>query len=201
MAIPPTFEKAPEDRLLFIDYETWRLGANAALVLEVGWMMTDWNLDVSDDKIKHFVIKNDIDKLNQLPYDSLFEPHKTNGLFKEAINEDLTTSLKDVFTDLKSDIDAELSKGHRVMLAGNSVHFDRDRTLEANRNYHCNVHPLTGVHHHLIDFSVLNETFEAWNPDLVKGMFEKTTNHRVKNCLHDSLAQARFYKDLISRLS
>lgn len=183
-----------DDRLLWLDWETWGLGAYADIYLEMGFCITDWDVDMKMDPVS-FPIRHDEDTINGLPESELFEPHKTNGLLEDCVSS-RSRCLSDALASLRVRIDEEINAGHRVLLAGNSVAFDRDRTVHAGQSVGV-PNALHGVSHRMIDMSCIWECYRAWHPDLAENQPERTTNHRSINCLKDGIALARFWRDVI----
>lgn len=177
-----------DDRLLWIDVETVGLGALSTELLEIGWLFTDWSITPDWSTAKHYPIMREKD------YDmrDVFPPHMENGL----INATKTGGLPlDVVLDMLHDDITGMVSEHRVMLAGSSVGFDK-HAIEAH-------YPgmFSDCHHHLIDFSVLNEVYSAWNPSINATVPVKITDHRVMTCLHGSIALAQRYRDIITQAS
>lgn len=183
------------DRLLWLDWETWGLGEFADVFLEVGWCITDW-----DGHEIHRIVSHPIrwsrEDLNSLPKGELFEPHRSNGLLDDCCS-DSALPIKSILLSLRIDVRQELEDGHRVLLAGNSVAFDRDRARTAGKT---NDIPdvIDGVSHRLIDMSCIWECYRAWNPEIAVGQPERITDHRSRHCLEDSLNLFRYWRSVIA---
>lgn len=183
------------DRLLWIDWETWGLGALADVPLELGWCVTKWDGSQSRKIVSHSVRWTD-DEINALPQNELFEPHRSNGLIEEC-RSDLSVPIRDIMISLQIDIRGELDLGHRILMAGNSVHFDRERTTSiGSANGFKDI--LNGISHRMIDMSCILECYRAWNPDIADGAPEKRTNHRSARCLEDSLRLFGYWRGVMS---
>lgn len=173
------------DRLLWIDVET--VGIKDRTLLEIGWLFTDWDIEPDWESLKHHVVHVH----HSIDDSELFAPHRTNGLLTETRSLSTSCELDDIISELHDDIDDIARRGCRIMLAGSSVGFDKE-TLE-----HVDPTLFSACHYHRIDFSVLNETMEAWKPSVYHTVPDKITDHRVSTCLHGSIEQARAYRDII----
>lgn len=183
------------DRLLWIDWETWGLGAFADIPLELGWCITKWDGSKTRGIVSHCVRWTD-DVISSLPQDELFEPHRSNGIIREC-ESDSSIPIHDILASLQIDIRSEINLGHRVLMAGNSVHFDRERTISIGSvNGFKDI--LNGISHRMIDMSCILECYRAWNPEIADGAPEKKTNHRSARCLEDSLRLFRYWRGVMS---
>jgi oligoribonuclease (3'-5' exoribonuclease) len=182
------------DRLLWLDVETAGVDEGyESVLLEIGWIFTDWNIEPDWSLLKHYPIIRKPD----IPIERVFAPHFDNGLVQETANVEGTHArhVSDVIDELHDDIDSIADEGHRIMLAGNSVGFDRNAVSSNDPSV------FDRLHYHIIDISVLNEVFDAWNNPKFRDVPDKDTDHRVSTCLHGSIAQARAYRDIIRSLA
>jgi oligoribonuclease len=95
--------------------------------------------------------------------------------------------------DLLEYIKKYIPEPRHALLAGNSVHADKAFLRKE---------PYKKVHDHLsyriLDVSSLKEASKRWSPsDVVDGVPEKQALHKAKDDIYESIAEARYYKDII----
>lgn len=56
---------------------------------------------------------------------------------------------------------------------------------------------LDGLGHRSLDVSAVDEASRLWAPDVRAARPDRTTDHRVRHCLADSIALARYYKEAL----
>lgn len=170
--------------LLWMDTETTGLTPETSALLEIGLQWTDTDLNPLDDGFDtpiHYVG----------PVDGFIRNmHGPNGLLAECALED-TPDLADAERRALDYIRSRMADDTRVLAAGSTVRFDR------NMLDHHMPGLLDGISHRSLDVSTLLEAIRMWNPESARWLPEKTTDHRVRDCLNDSMNLARFAKGLI----
>lgn len=176
--------------LVWLDLETNGLNPEKDDILEVGVVLTDWNLTEVGRKswVLHY------------PYDVYIKAnnyvrrmHIENGLWEEVRGS--TLSLEDVEVAVMRFLQPYLERGALFVLGGNSVHFDQ--------NFLDKKMPLlaTFFHHRNLDISQLALCTERWSPQLYKEIsadfFKTKTPHRVLGDLDRCLESARQYRQKI----
>lgn len=176
------------DRFVFVDIETTGLEHTTELVLEIGVIITDLDLqqiDVYDSQVWESPL-----------YDRKWEStdpfvqtmHHGNGLLEQCRAEGQTMQ------DAEETI-AEFLKGHGVdgePMCGSSVHFDRMFLAEQ--------FPAIAecFSHRNIDVSTLKELCMRLNPELyakLEGAAPKRERHRVIEDIEDTIGELQFYRD------
>lgn len=189
-----TTEKQPprsQDVLVWTDIETTGLDPERDVVLEVGMIATDYELQPIDGvKDLHLVIRPRRLKLLRMD-DVPIHMHLHNGLLSECARShirgmDAATRISQWLTTLRA-------QSGRLVLAGSSVHFDR-RFLDRLHPPFIG-HVLDGVDHRMLDVSTLDEIARHLHPDTYKHRPERTTDHRVMHCLADTMHLYRYYLD------
>lgn len=180
-----------EDRLIWCDIETTGLDPRKELLLEVGFKITDLDLNVIDDRQVTIWTTPDYDehcKEDKVdPF--VWEMHKKSGLW------DVVQSEGSKPGEARTWI-YEWINGHGVSkdepLCGSSVQFDRlwlDMWMPEviNRFSYRN-----------IDISTLKELCRRYNPELYTKLEDDVPNHklhRVLPDLDDTIAEFKFYRD------
>ncbi|MDN5980153.1 oligoribonuclease [Bifidobacterium mongoliense] len=178
-----------QDVLVWTDVETTGLDPERDVVLEVGMIATDWELNPIDGvKPLHLVTHLDAVDLESMG-GVAFGMHERNGLLDECV----ASSLRAVDASRRVAAWLEALRAGPVVLAGSSVHFDRGFLRVMAGNFKPD--PLGGISHRLMDVSVLDMLAEHLYPDVYAHRPERTTNHRVMACLHDSMALYRYYRE------
>lgn len=187
------------DRLVWVDIETTGLNHMTELVLEIGFRITDLDLETIDDfdvliwdtpkydrKLDHMIVNRD-------DHAFVLDMHSAekSGLFEAAQKEGVPE-------DEAERLVADFLRGHGVgpdtkePLCGSSVQFDR---LFLTEQFPV-IHNLFSYRN--IDTSSVKELCMRYNPELYAKL-EKYTNpkklHRVLPDLTDTIDEARFYID------
>jgi oligoribonuclease len=167
---------------LWMDVETTGTDPKRDSILEIGLLFTDDQLNPLDEGF-HSVIKT---KRNFKPTDFIRGMHTPNGLLAECAAPDAPSREQ---ADMAARAYIAPHIGERIIAAGSSVRFDRD-FLDA-----FDPELLSPVYHRSLDVSTFYEATSAWRPGLAVQCPKPTTNHRVMNCLRDSIAYARFWQE------
>jgi len=175
---------------LWVDIETSGLDLHRGTILEVAAkLFSDSPLGNGKEEwswsspIK--TLKEDLWDMD----DFVRDMHIRNGLLSEAMES--TSTLQDFFVCLDSQLDSLAPRSERsVILAGNSVHFDRDWLYA-----HCP--PIKGLfHYRLLDISAINILLRDLGIDPYDGL-EKPENHRA---LSDIQASINTYRNIRRQL-
>lgn len=172
--------------LLWTDVETDGLDRDTGHLLEVGMVATGPDLEPLDDGVS-----------SPIRFDGAVDAfigrmHGPNGLLAECRT---APELDEVAQRCRAYVARHLAAADRMLPAGSSVSFDR-RWLGAHM-------PglLDGLDHRVFDVSCLDEAARMWAPDTWEGRPARRTDHRVRHCLSDSLALARYYKEALWDIS
>jgi oligoribonuclease len=176
--------------LVWTDVETTGLTPGRDVVLEVGMIATDWELNpVAGVKPLHVVVcQNAVDVWAHVG-EVAAGMHVRNGLLRECYRSDVD----EVKASRMVAAWLEALRVGPVVLAGSSVHFDRGFLSAMTGNV--TPDPLGGISHRLMDVSVLDMIAKHLYPDVYAHRPERTTNHRVMACLHDSMELYRYYRE------
>jgi oligoribonuclease len=175
--------------LIWTDIETTGLDETRDLILEIGMQATDWQLHPLDSGI-HLVVRPSLwwwKRRRMSPFAR--QMHMSNKLVDE-VNAGGTCGQIVAASRVIQYIDEHSGNG-MSLLAGSSVDFDR-RFLKQLRFLGHGA--LDGVSHRIVDVSVLDEIAKNLYPSIYALRPGKTTNHRVSNCLTDSMNLYRYYQ-------
>lgn len=181
--------------IVLLDLETTGLDPVRDLILEIGLIIVDWNLDEKSraNWIIHYPKEELLKKMTPL----VQRMHTDNELLDDC-NLSLLNSSNVEYMVMKT-LEPYLEEGSHFIMAGNSVFFDR--MFIKNQMKLLN----TLFHHRLIDVSNFSVVAERWTPnkfelirnELKELKVEKIKEHRVITDLENCLNQLRSYKDLI----
>lgn len=184
----------PNENLPWFDVETTGLSFLADVVLEVGLVITDVNLNVLDeaswvvyanDHRYHYALDGMGDFVRQM--------HTDNGLLDEVYDNSIRVSPNKAalgISDLLRAYDLPVSRS--TPLCGSSVQFDRTM-LDANFPA-----VLDGFSYRNLDVSSFKEWWERKYPEQILLRDEHVVpqkKHRVIPDIYDTLAEFQFYVD------
>lgn len=168
--------------LLWIDVETDGLDPERGHLPEVGLLATGSDLEPLDGGV-FSPIRFDG------PVDAFIgRMHGPNGLLAECRT---APEADEVAGRCRAYVARHLARSTDVLVAGSSVSFDRrwlDRHMPGL---------LDGLGHRSLDVSAVDEASRLWAPDVRAARPDRTTDHRVRHCLADSIALARHYKEAL----
>lgn len=168
--------------LLWIDVETDGLDPGSGHLLEVELLATNSDLEPLDEGF-----------FSPIRFDGSVDAfigrmHGPNGLLAECR---AAPPLDEVARWCRAYVARHLAATPDVLVAGSSVSFDR-RWLDA---YMPGL--LDRLGHRSLDVSAVDEASRLWAPDVRAARPDRTTDHRVRHCLADSIALARHYKEAL----
>jgi oligoribonuclease len=185
----------PQDVLVWTDIETTGLDPERDVVLEVGMIATDYELrHIPDVDDLHLVVHPSHAWLRWRRMSEFARHmHASNHLLDDCLEYGIETS--DAAIRMTRWL-APLHEGHgRLTFAGSSVAFDRSFIRRMRPGNPLVPAPIRGFGHRVMDVSVLDMLAEHLYPDVYAHRPERTTNHRVMACLHDSMALYRYYRE------
>lgn len=177
--------------LLWTDIETTGLDECRDAVLEIGMQATDWDLHPLDRGMR-VVVRSSRWWWRRLRVSAYCRHmHTVNRLIDEVDAGGAHTFSRSEAGSAVVEYSAKHSEGGVPLLAGSSVDFDR-RFLK--RMHFLGHSALEGVSHRIVDVSVLDEIARHRYPDVYAHRPDRTTDHRVANCLHDSMNLFHYYQ-------
>ncbi len=181
--------------LVWLDLETTGLDPINDSILEVGIILTDW--DLNEITRQNWIIHREEVEFKKMT-SFVQRMHTDNGLWEECRASPLSVKVAEV--DIMRFLEPYLEKATLFILGGNSVHFDRS-FIETNMRLLS-----TLLHHRIVDISSISLIIEKWAPEKFeqtrKTIKEKLKSmalkeHRTLSDLVRCLEYARMYKDLI----
>ncbi len=118
------------------------------------------------------------------------EMHDASGLWAEC---ETGTPLRDLVVDALAWLTSTGVEAKTLPLLGSSVHFDRE-WLKHGKAPELEAH----AHYQNVDVSTVRQLADAWYPGYEMGS-RPVKAHRAIADLHDTLAELRFYRDLMFR--
>ncbi|KAI1288584.1 Oligoribonuclease, mitochondrial [Mortierella claussenii] len=172
--------------VVWVDCETTGLTAQDKMI-EIAVLITDDNLNIiaeGPDLIIHQP-KEVMDKMNAW----CIEQHGASGLTAAVLTSKISTS--DACSQVLSFIQQHVPTPKRGILAGSSVHFDKN-FLEREMS------PVTDhLHYRIVDVSSIRELSRRWYPRDLR-MFQHTVaTHRALDDIKASINELRYYRNKI----
>lgn len=168
--------------ILWLDLEMTGLDAGSDLILEVATIATDW--DFNEIATYQGTVKNEDMTLDErLTANSVFwdaNPDSRKGLLAQNSQ---GKDLLQVEEELLGFLDTNFAPGIPVLLAGNSVHFDRRFII----NQWARVEQR--LHYRMLDVSSWKVVFE----NKFNQQFPKTQEHRALTDIRESIQELKFY--------
>lgn len=171
-----------ENPLVWIDLEMTGLDIKNDLIIEIAVI-------ISDSQMKNFITGPEIiiyqpsiimDNMN----DWCKKTHGESGLTQKV--KDSNNSMKEVEKQVLDFIKLHIPEPCKGILAGNSIHIDRQFLLKDM--------PLITDHLHfrIIDVSSIKELVKNWYPELP--LFKKKWGHRALDDIKESIDELKYYR-------
>lgn len=185
-----------DEYFVWLDVETFGLNPRVDPIIEVGFCVTNLDLEIIDGVNQILIWDADCDKRHKqlsarVDEDEsaawVLKQHRKSGLWDEArelgagrkySEEFLCDTLRDEYRGLP--------------MAGSSVQFDRNMLTNWMPKF-------AGLFHYRnIDISTVKELCKRWNPGVYQKLDQytgKQEKHRVEPDLQDTLGEARYYAE------
>lgn len=177
----PTYPTVVFEKYVWIDLEMTGLDPLRDHIMEIAMIITDSNLNtiLECEPIAIQLSKEVLDNMD--PW--CIEQHGKTGLTRECLESNRSLlQVQDWILDVLS---KHVPKGAGV-IAGNSVHFDKEFIR----------HHMPKVHDHLnykiLDVSTLKILSRTWCPNLPK--YEKSYSHRALEDIKESIGELMYYR-------
>ena len=174
------------DRLVWVDCEMTGLDLSADALVEIAALVTDYDLNVIGEGVD-VVIKPPAGALEQM-LDVVRTMHTDSGLLDEL---DSGVTLAEAEQRVLDYVTAQLPKGSRPPLAGNSVATDRAFLARDMRG----IDAL--LHYRIVDVSSIKELVRRWYPRTYYASPKKGGNHRALADIRESIAELRYYRSAV----
>lgn len=179
--------------LAWLDIETTGLNPNRDQILEVGFILTDDDLNESARRAWVLPFDGEVN-------DFILDMHTRSGLLREcgALHEgwkrwnDSSIPVKHVGLIEQEIVDwlKERLKGEKPPLCGNTISFDKSFVSFMPRGKEI----LDLFHYRSIDVSSIKELARRWRPDVYERRPKPAAQHRSLPDLEDSIAELKFYR-------
>ena len=153
--------------------------------------ITDGELNILDDQGYEAVIHHDQATLDRMG-DFCTKIHGESGLTNACLTS--TTNPTAAAAGLLSYIKSHIPEPKRGLLAGNSVHADRE--FLSHSPYDAVLEHLT---YRILDVSSIKEAARRWAPEKLKEAPRKKMLHQARDDILESIEEARFYQKTIFR--
>lgn len=180
--------KRESERIVWIDVETTGIDANIEKLLQVACIVTDGNLNPLNEgweaKVSYSMDEVSEMKENCIPF--VRDMHDKTGLWQALVTDGI--SVKELEKQLLEEIRLYTEKG-TARIGGNSITLDRNFI---NKNL-----PVVGdyLSYRSYDMSSISGWFELHDPS--SAPFEKENVHEALDDIRASIAEGRYYMELI----
>ncbi|OAJ37175.1 hypothetical protein BDEG_21238 [Batrachochytrium dendrobatidis JEL423] len=157
------------------------------VIIEIACIITDGNLNAVQERYDLVLHqpKSVMDQMN----DWCIQTHGESGLTKQVIESTLT--LKDAEATILDFVKRHIPKQREGVLAGNSVHVDR-------QFLHKHMPLLIDhLHYRIVDVSSIKEIGMRWYPDFYKKAPKKKLAHRAMGDILESIEELKAYRLLM----
>ena len=182
-------QSTPKNRLVWVDLEMTGLDPNQDSILEIATIVTDADLNELAQGPVYAVSHPETDLRAMDAWNT--EHHSASGLWKRVIESDTSMQMAEQGTlkFLAEWVDAGASP-----MCGNSICQDRRfmyRLMPELERW---------FHYRNLDVSTVKELAARWAPDVLLG-FEKQNRHEALEDIRESIAELRYYRPFMGRLS
>ncbi|KAL8777373.1 MAG: hypothetical protein Q9213_007890 [Squamulea squamosa] len=179
--------------LVWIDCEMTGLDVENDEIISLCCFITDAQLNLLDEQGWEAVIHLDKSRLDAMD-DWCKSTHGKSGLTAASIAS--TTSAEQAAKGLLAYIKKYVPRSRRALLAGNTVHADkaflRKPPFDPVIRY---------LHYRILDVSSINEAARRWAPpESLDGAPLKAGLHQAREDILESIAEARFYRDIFFKV-
>ncbi|KAL3902193.1 MAG: hypothetical protein SGCHY_000044 [Lobulomycetales sp.] len=172
---------------VWIDLEMTGLNPYTDNIIEAAVLVTDRDLEIIDtlsDIVIH-VPKSKLDKMDEW----CTRQHGQSGLTRRVLESTLT--LDQAEKQILSFIRKHVPEKHVGVLAGNSVHMDKEFLRREMPLV------LEHLHYRLLDVSSIKILAQNWYPDHFARLPRKKGSHRALDDILESIQELKFYKGSI----
>ena len=157
-------------------------------ILSLSCFVTDAQLKILDDKGWDAIVHHEKPALDQMN-DWCINTHEKSGLTAAAIAS--STTAQEAADGLLSYIKKHVPEPRRGLLAGNSVHCDKEFLKKQPYNK-----VLDYLNYRILDVSSVKEAVRRWAPEeVLERVPKKKGLHQAREDILESIEEARFYRD------
>jgi oligoribonuclease len=178
--------KKASDLLVWVDCEFTGLDIDKDEMVEIGIVVTDYNLTPLDEGID-LLIKPSDKALNQMS-DFVRKMHTSSGLINEL---ETALSLQDAEAESVDYVKRFIDEPGKALLAGNSIWSDKKFLSKYMPDF------IALLHYRMIDVSTIKMLAKKWYPKEYKNAPEKAGGHRALQDILESIKELEYYRDTI----
>ena len=157
-------------------------------IMSVCCFITDADLNLLDDGGFEAIVKHDRSTLDRMD-DWCTATHGRTGLTEACLNS--TTTAEEAAQGLLTYIRRYVPEEREALLAGNSVHADKDFLSKSPYDI-----VIRHLHYRILDVSSIKEAALRWAPEeILKRVPQKRNLHQAREDIQDSIEEAKFYRD------
>jgi oligoribonuclease len=187
-----------DERMIWTDIETFGLVPEESPILEVGFVITDLQLNLIDewdvriwdtpsyDQRFEFMLKESAHDESE---NYVLNMHNSSGLWKACQQDGF--SLKEAGNEISDWLDSHGIKEGREPMCGSSVHFDNQHISywwpEVGKRFS----------YRIVDVSSLKMLCAAYLPGTFSALPASNTQHRALSDCHDTINEFKFYKEYL----
>jgi oligoribonuclease len=172
--------------LVWMDLEMTGLDPDRERIIEIAVVVTDDRLEVVSESVD-LVIRQPGEILDAMD-DWNREHHGRSGLVDAVRRSTLTVADAEARV---LEVIAQHCPPGACPLAGNSIHVDREFLRRAMPRLY------GWLHYRNVDVSTLKEVMRRWLPERFAERPKKTGDHRALGDVIDSIAELRYYRDVL----
>ncbi|ORY66102.1 ribonuclease H-like domain-containing protein [Pseudomassariella vexata] len=181
---------ASDGPLVWIDCEMTGLDPDREEIIEIFCIITTASLEVMDERGWGAVVHQSRERMDKMD-DWCTNTHGKSGLTAAVLASEVTP--EKAADELLAYIKKYVPRERVALLAGNSVH--ADRAFLRKEPYKKVVDYLQ---YRILDVSSLKEAARRWcPPEVLQNAPSKQGLHQAKEDILESIAEARYYKDVI----
>ena len=182
-------QSTPKNRLIWVDLEMTGLDPDQDSILEIATIVTDADLnELAQGPV--YAIKHPESVLREMDEWNT-EHHGASGLWNRVLASDTSMQMAEQGT---LEFLADWVEAGASPMCGNSICQDRRfmyRLMPELERW---------FHYRNLDVSTVKELAARWAPDVLLG-FEKENRHEALEDIRESIAELRYYRPLMGRLS
>ena len=160
-------------------------------IMSICCFVTDDELNIVEQKGYEAVIYHDQATLDRMG-DWCQKTHGASGLTAACLKS--RTSPTAAAAGLLAYVKVHVPKARTALLAGNSVHCDKEFLSRAPYDS-----VLEYLHYRILDVSSIKEAARRWAPEQMQKAPKKQMLHRARDDILESIEEARFYRDAFFR--
>ena len=173
---------AKQKKILWVDLEMTGLDASKDVILEVAAIVTDWDFNELGE---YETVIHRSDHVLKTMNEWCITQHGASGL-TERVRESKATS-KQVENSLMDFVDEHFEKDTPVLLAGNSIHMDRQFIMKEWKHFDA------CLHYRMLDVTAWKVVFEG----KFGKKFAKPEEHRALGDIRGSIMELKYYLDKV----